>query len=259
MQTSVIAERLLGFTKKTIDRLPKRNIEQIVFKILFSLWVATVIVAVGLLIIGRFQGDIGTRLIKTAASPKITKLDNKELQSYKSLHPLLKYPEPLSSYTQGISRDPFLRYEEGLFLEPIDSSEHDFVVTSVDRMLLPFTYKGYIEMPDYVVGQINWSDKTIFVRDGSILHDYNILHVSKDTITATDKAGMPLEFQLNKPIFSNELQAILYDTISRETYTIQKNMEIDDYKVIDIRRDYVILLLEGVEIKLDNVSDMDEL
>ncbi|MBN1870942.1 MAG: hypothetical protein JW800_00050 [Candidatus Omnitrophica bacterium] len=258
MQTPAQFEKILEFAKKLLNRLPKTNIEKIVFKILAFAWASTLIICISLLIIGRFQGDVDTRIIITASSPTLKKMDNNKLQHYKSLDALLKYPEPISNYTQRITRDPFMRYEEGMFLEPIDSAEHDFVVTSIDRMLLPFVYKGFIELPDRVVGQINWNEDTIFVKDGSSLHDYTVLHVSKDVVTAKDASGMPIQFHLNEPVFSNELQAVLYDTITHETFTVHKDMQVDNYKVIDIKREYVILHAEGIETKLDNRSLIDQ-
>ena len=86
------------------------------------------------------------------------------------------------------------------------------------------------------------------MEEGDALNGYRIRNISKEVIEATDKNGKNIQFKLNKPVLSDDLEAVLYDNISKKTFELKLASEIDGYKVIDIASNYVILLLDGEEI-----------
>jgi len=251
MDMHSLSEKVLGLLKKVLDRIPRKNLEIFAMKGMAALWAATVLGVIFMAVASGFKGDLETRIIRHATKAGYKFIDEERVEFYKSFATALQNPEFKSTYTQGITRDPFLAYEKGHFQAAATSNIHDFDLREVKRMMLPMVYKGYIELPTYVVGQINWENDTIFVKDGSMLYEMEIKHVQKSRITALDKKGREVIMELEKPVFSNELEAVLYDSISGQFYTIHQDAMIDQYKVVDITHDYVILISEGKEIKLE--------
>ena len=238
----------LNFAKKLIDYIPRRDIEKFVFKVLFVLWlffVAAVIILSGTLD-GR-RSDIDKIMGAGSGMRPLSDLKS-ELERYEALLELTKYPEDVQGYVQCLRRDPFSEYKETAIIIP--GAEYDFVLKSVVHLPLPMVYKGYIELPDKIIGQINWLDSTRFAEVGSRLNGYRIKAISKNEIEAVDRKGKEIIFKLGKPVLGDELQAVLYDNISGRTFTVAPASEIADYKVIDIAPDYVILVSNGEEIKL---------
>ncbi len=238
----------LNFAKKLIGYIPRRDIEKFVFKVLFVLWllfVTAVIVLSGTLD-GR-RGDID-RIMGTGSGTRPSSDLKSELERYEALLNLAKYPEDVRGYAQCLRRDPFSEYKETVI---IPGAEYDFVLKSVIQLPLPMVYKGYIELPDKIIGQINWLDSTRFVEVGSRLNGYLIKAISKNEIEAIDQKGKEIRFNLGKPVFGDDLQAVLYDNISGKTFTVAPASDIADYKVIDIAPNYVILVSNGEEIRLE--------
>ena len=193
------------------------------------------------------EKNISETATKMRISPSVTP---GEVKKYETMLNNAEYPEPPSAYAQKVKRDPLSKYTEKA-PEVTAVTEHDFVLRSVGNVPLPVIYKGFIELPDRLIGQINWKDTTRFVESGSSLNGFKIQRVSKDKVEAVDENGRKWEFLLNKSVSSDKLNAVLYDTISRKTFTVEIANVIDDYKVIDIQSDYVILLSKGQEIKLN--------
>ncbi len=241
---------LFNLIKRLIEIIPKRDIEKLIFKILLGIWLLVIVVVVILRVTLEAHNDIEKKIIEAATSVKFPAEAKTDMKKYETLLNLAKYPEGIEKYTRGIKRDPFSEYKE-ITITPTAAIKHDFVLRSIDRMPLPMVYKGYIELPDRIIGQMNWRDATRFVEPGLTLNGYRISSVSKEKVEAIDEKGEKIEFELNKPIFGDELQAILYDNVSKETFNVGLSSEIADYKVVDIAPNYVILLSEDEEIKLE--------
>jgi hypothetical protein len=235
--------------KKIYDIIPKNNIEKLAFKVLLGVWVAVLLVILILKSVYVDRDDIEIRFMGAATETTFPAAKKSDFSEYESLLEEVKYPEEVA-HMRGIKRDPFSEFKEELAMQPIITTAHDFVLQSIGRVQLPMVYKGYIELPDSIIGQINWYDSTRFVKPGSLLDGYKIRSVSKQKVEALNKEGEEIEFKLNKPVFGNELQAVLYDNISQKTFTVRVAGVIDDYRVIDISSDYVILLTEEEKIKL---------
>ena len=241
---------VLDILKKITAFLPRRNIERIIFRLLVYAWFAVVIVVVILRLVHGTREDIETRIMKAATRVRASSAGKIDVEKYESLLNKAKYPEGFEKYAQAVKRDPFSRYGTGLAMQPAVPTGHDFVLDSVGRVQLPLIYRGYIELPDTIIGQINWRDTTRFVKSGSALNGYKILSVSKGRIEARNDKGERIVFALNEPVLGDELEAILYDNITEKTFTVRMATAIDDYKVIEITPDYVLLISKGEEIKL---------
>lgn len=236
--------------RKTIESVPRDNIEKFVFKILLGAWIVVI------LVVAVVQNVLGTRdylqekIIERAAGAGPKPVDKSDFSKYESLFTLVKYPEAIEQYTQGIKRDPFSEYSEAA-AQLVIPSEHDFELKSIERVPLPMVYRGYIELADRIIGQLNWYDATRFVKVGSTIEGYKIRDITKKKVEAADESGQSIEFELNKPVFSDKLQAILYDNISRKTFSVRISTVIDAYEVTGIASNYVILRREGVETRLE--------
>lgn len=236
---------------KIADALPKKDIEKIVLKALIAFWIIVIVVTFGLRLAKDESDDIEKKISGAAIKMRISPSVNQgEMKKYEGLLNLSQYPEPMSEYNLKLRRDPFSKYTEEAVRSKEQSAEHDFTLKTVSSVPLPLIYRGFIELPNKLIGQINWQGSTRFVEKDSSLDGYKILAVSKEKIGAIDKQGRKWDFFLNKPVPSGKLNAVLYDKISKKTYTVEVAGVIDDYKVIDIQPGCVILLSKGIEIKL---------
>lgn len=240
-----------NFTKKLIAFIPTRNIEKIAFRILLGVWLLIILVVIILGTILSASDDIEKRIKETATNVTFPAIEESEIERYESLLNLAKYPEGIDEYIQKIKHDPFSAYKEELHVATRGPSEYNFILKAIDKIELPLVYKGYIELPDQIIGQINWRGSTKFVTVASTLNGYRIRDISKKKIDAIDEKGKNIEFKLNQPVFGDELQATLYDDVSKENFDVYIQSKIGDYEVVKITPDYVVLESESEEIKLE--------
>jgi hypothetical protein len=237
---------LLGLVKKLADYIPRQDVEKFIFKVLLGLWLLFIVAAVILSItLGRRRAGGRYDMASTVEGGEAAEEITIELKRYEALTELVKNPEDVKVYTQCIRRDPFSEYDEAAITSV---AEYDFVLKSVTQASLPMVYKGYIELTDRLVGQVNWYDTTKFVEERSAFNGYRIHKITKEMIEATDKTGKKIQFRMNEPVLGDEFEAVLYDNISKKTFNLKLASEIGGYKVIDIAANYVILLLEDEEI-----------
>jgi len=112
---------------------------------------------------------------------------------------------------------------------------------------LPLLYAGFIEMSDgRIVGQINWSGKTYFVKKGDNFNDYKVLEINSKFIKAKNKEGQ-LTLDYKKPVKGKNMLAKLRDTMDGKVYEVKKSDEIRGYKILDIKADSVLLYGENKE------------
>lgn len=244
-----------GIIKNIIEFLQREHIERTVFKLLLVVWFFVIIAVIVLWVTHSTRSDIEKIGLETTTDATYPFLNASEIQQYESSLTLAKYPEEIEKYTSKMKRDPFSDHAEELLARPLGGAKYDFVLKSVEKVQLPLVYKGYIELPDKIIGQINWRDATRFVKTGSTLDNYRICSISKEKIEAIDEKGKKIEFERNKPVFSEELRAVLYDSVSDRTFDVQIASEIENYKVIDIAPEYVILLADGKEIRLEKRAE----
>ncbi len=237
--------------KKVTELLPKKDIEKIILKTLFVLWVVAALATSGLRMVKNSDDAIEKRISETATKmPLSPSVGSDEIKKYEGLLNMAQYPEPMSEYGQKLRRDPFSKYVEEVIGIAVSPTAHDFSLKSIGNVPLPVIYRGFIELPDKIIGQINWKDATRFVEKGATLNGYKILAVNKNKIEAVDEEGRKWDFFINKAVLSDKLNAVLYDKISKKSYTVEIASVIDDYKVIDIQPDCVILLSKGEKITL---------
>ena len=239
-----------NFIKRLSDLIPKEDIEKFVFKTLLGIWLLILITAATLKATLAPRYDIEEKIIGAVTAVKPQTKREAGMGKYEAMLALAKSPEEIEKYLPAAGRDTFSEYKVIVAETSSGKQEYDFVLTSINKVALPMVYKGYIELPDRIIGQVNWREATRFVEASSMLDGYKIRSVSKEKIDALNENGENIEFQLNKPVLGDELQAVLYDNLSKRSFNVQTSTEIGEYKVIDITPNYVILHFRGTEINL---------
>jgi len=247
MEVRNISDRIKG----VVELIPKHDIEKFVFKLLLFTWGLIIIILIVLKAIIGPRDYVKRKMMEAAKRTEKSPIEQADIIGYESVFSAVKYPETLEAYSINISRDPFS--ERRPEPETIDAvqTDHDFVVMSIEKIPLPLVYRGYIELPDRIIGQVNWHKSTRFVNPGSVLNDYTIKSISKDMISVTYIDGREIEFKLNTPVLTDHLQAVLYDNTSKETYSVQMSTQIGKYEVVEIFRDHVIISIDGKETRLE--------
>lgn len=247
MEARNISDRIKGI----VELIPRHDIEKFVFKTLLLTWGLIIIVLIVLKAVIGQRDYVKRRVMEAAKGAEKVPIEQADIIGYESAFDSVKYPEAVEDYSKKISRDPFS--ERRPDPEPIEviRADRDFVLMSIEKIPLPLIYRGYIELPDRIIGQVNWHKSTRFVNRGSVLNDYTIESISKDVMLATYRDGREIEFKLNTPVLTDRLQAVLYDNISKESYNVQVSTRIGEYEVVEISRDHVVIRMDGKETVLE--------
>ncbi len=247
MQAKNISEKI----KSVAEFIPSQDIEKFVFKVLLLAWCAIIIVLIVLKAVLGPRDYVKRKIMEATKAVEGFPIEQADIAGYESSFGAVKYPEAVEEYTVKISRDPFSEHRIEPKLEETVRADHEFAVMSVGNIPLPLVYKGFIELPDRIIGQVSWHKATRFVNPGSVLSDYTVESITKDRLTAAYSDGRKIEFKLNTPVLTDELQAVLYDDISKKTYSVKVSDRIGQYEVTDISRDHVIIQKDGKEIMLE--------
>lgn len=243
-------KKIIEKIKSVSEFIPKEDTEKFVFNCLLVLWFFIILILLASRLLLTHRDVMRQKIVNIAEGAKDV-LEKTDMGKYESVFNLIKYPEGIEEYTKVIKRDPFTERKKEETAKGAKSDKYDFAVTSIERIPLPLVYRGYIELEDTIIAQVNWNEETRFVKEGAILHDYKIIRIAKEKLLTEHINGEGIDFELNKPVLSNELEARLYDTISKKTFEVRASGQIGDYKVLQIAPKYVILQIEGVETKLE--------
>ncbi len=166
-----------------------------------------------------------------------------DAKTYASIIERLKAPFNINRYKELFTKNIFIRPEKPT---PVFTPEN-LKLVSTEPIILPFIYNGYIETEKAdIIAQVNWAEKTHFVKKGERFRDYKVIEILKKTLIAEGKEGrLVLEFK--KPVRGKELVAVLYDELDEKTYTVRKEEEINNYKILDIKANSVVLWGENKE------------
>jgi hypothetical protein len=150
---------------------------------------------------------------------------------------LLKSPFAFSRYQPLIDKNIFVKPE----IQPEVFTPDKLKLVSVSAVPLPFMYNGFIEKSDGTrVGQINWAEKTYFIKKGDKFKDYKVLEINSKIIKIENKDGQII-LEYKKPAKSKELVAKLRNSMDDKEFEVKKNDEVGGYKILDIRADSVVL------------------
>ena len=239
--------------KSAAELIPRQDIEKYVFKLLLLTWAAIMVVLLILRAVLGPRDYVKRKIIEAAKTAQRFDVERTDIAGYESVFDKVKSPEPLEEYTVRISRDPFSKKKVKVEVktEEIVRREHDFEIRSISKIPLPLVYRGYIELPDRIIGQVNWHHSTEFVNAGSVLNGYMVESVHKDRLLVTAGDGTRIEFRLNAPVLTDKLEAVLFDRVSKETFNVTENAKIGDYEVVDVSPNRVTMRINDKEMLLE--------
>lgn len=170
-------------------------------------------------------------------------LEKNHVVHYRSIIDEIQNPRPAS---YALSRNSFFEKKEIKEVPP-------FVVESITLEKIPMVFKGSIVRGNSVtIAQINLGEKTHFVKPNTTLENWQIQDITKDHVIITNTSGEQHTLELNKVTFSNERIIRLRSTTSNAIYTVKKGDIVEDYKVLDIKEDAVILSKNNLLITILN-------
>ena len=143
----------------------------------------------------------------------------------------------------SLNRDIFVQKEE------IKKPDHPYKVGEIYFDPLAFMFMGTIEKEQGMfIAQINWNNKTSFVKEGDSLDAWTVVQIRRDEVSIINAKGEELKLPMRKNIYVNEPFAEIINTITGEKETVKKGDMLKEYKILDINKSTVIL-----KINLDKI------
>jgi hypothetical protein len=137
--------------------------------------------------------------------------------------------------TVTIDRDIFVEKQD-LIITPL------FVVRAIEKEEIPIIFKGSIVRGDEVIiAQINWGNKTLFVKPNEMLKQWLVAEITENFVVIKDPDGKPVTLFLNRVTYSESMVASLLYTKENKIYRVKIGDFIDDYKVLDIKNENVVV------------------
>ena len=216
------------------------NIEKIVFAIL---------IVISLIVIIFYQGGIymkGQTIKNQMAKLKFNSppKDIEGVEGYENLLVQLKQADNFSNYESNMSRNGFLK-----FIEPLPKIP-PFELKAVLKMYLNVEYRGFIESLSGTVGQLKVSGRSHFVKEGDEVDGYTVERVRNDYMLIKSTDGVEYRLPLGKKILSDNYEAALYVTKTHKTVKVKLGDMLNDFKVLDISPNSVVLFNQNVNKKL---------
>jgi hypothetical protein len=156
---------------------------------------------------------------------------------------LLKSPYPISRYQPLVVKNMFIKPPAPVKV----FTPEDLTLISVSAVPLPFMYNGFIARSDgTIIGQVNWSGKTYFVKKGDKFKEYKVIDINSKIIKIENKDGQ-LTLEYKKTAKSRELIIKLHDSMNNKDIELKKGDSVGEYKVLDIKLDSVVLYGQNKE------------
>lgn len=158
-----------------------------------------------------------------------------EKDHVKEFEQIIEIKEGEATVEATIDRDIFTEKRE-IIVKPL------FELRAVDLEEIPIIFKGSIVRGDKVIiAQINWGNKTYFVKPGEMLKQWLISEITEDFVIIKDPDLKPFTLFLNKITYSEVMTATIMYTTDNKIYRVKIGDMIDDYKVLDIKKHNVIV------------------
>jgi hypothetical protein len=137
--------------------------------------------------------------------------------------------------TVTIDRDIFVEKQD-IVITPL------FVLRSIEKEEIPIVFKGSIVRGDEVIiAQINWGNKTYFVKPNEMLKQWLIAEITENFVIIKDTDSKPFTLFLNRVTYSEIMVASVLYTKENKIYRVKVGDLVDDYKVLDIKNENVIV------------------
>jgi len=145
-----------------------------------------------------------------------------------------------------------ITYDRDIFIEKRDIVEKPlFVLRAIEKEEIPIIFKGSIVRGDQVIiAQINWGNKTFFVKPNEMLKQWLISEITENFVIIKDAESQPFTLFLNKVTYSEMMVASVLYTKENKIYRVKVGDTIDDYKVLDIKNENVIVSNKNSQINI---------
>ncbi|MDP8261354.1 MAG: hypothetical protein P9M01_03290 [Candidatus Kappaea frigidicola] len=216
------------------------NIEKIIFGVL---------IVISLVVIVIYQGGIyiKDKTIKNQMAKLKFNSPPKEIEGvegYENLLVQLKQADNFSNYESNMSRNGFLK-----FIEPPPKIP-PFELKAVRKIYLDVEYRGFIQSSSGTVGQLKVSGRSHFVKKGDEVDGYAVERVCNEYILIKDTDGVEYRLPLGEKILSDNYEAALYVTKTHKTVKVKLGDMLNDFKVLDISPNSVVLFNQNYNQKL---------
>ncbi|MFH1857265.1 MAG: hypothetical protein ABH836_08620 [Candidatus Omnitrophota bacterium] len=210
-----------------------KNVEKIIFGIFVLLFITVFVVAR----LGAIRRVEKVNFPKANKTVGISEEERVKFENYDKIIGEARKPESLGKYEFFKQRDFFHEYEEAVL------PEQPFIVKEIKQIPLNIIYKGLIELSkDKVIAQVNFNDKTYFLKEGESFGEYTLRETTKDFCVISSNENKEMKLPYRQEIFGDEYEAVLYDTKTKNLFNIKKDFKIREYQVLDIKSGHVVLL-----------------
>ncbi len=174
-----------------------------------------------------------------------------------SVDPVLEaesIPEPEKAPDYG-PRDIFSRVEipSGKVRPARRMPEGEYRFELLDTMYKSFevNYLGRIVFEDgRMVAQLNYRNRTFLVPEGNRVAGYEVVSIDKDKVTLRRNDQLQ-NIEFRRPMYTEELTAKIKETGTGQVFVVDQNSEIFGFKVLDIKKDSVLLSNQGQHLSLE--------
>ena len=132
--------------------------------------------------------------------------------------------------------------------------EDFFLLVDIRSEPLALIYKGRIERPDGAfIAQVNWGDRTYFVRQGEAIDGWQIIRAAPGALTIQHKDGETITLPYLEVTYRKERMAVVYDFRAQKEDELRAGDALEGYTVTEISeqsvtfsgKDQFTLLKEG--------------
>lgn len=217
------------------------NLEKLIF---FGL------IAIAVLIIGAYQAGLflqGIDIEEEISSVDFIQPPGKVmgLRPYEAVIETVNQDTDFGEYAQYFKRNSFKEFV--IPPPPLPM----FEIRSVKQLYVNAVYKGFIESVAGIVGQIQIGERTHFVREGDEIKGYRIDRLRRSYAMIRDiRDDKDIRLPIRERVLSDEFEAVLYLPRDKKVVKTKIGDKIENFRVLDISTDYVVLLNQSTNEKI---------
>ncbi len=154
---------------------------------------------------------------------------------------------------EGVSFVGKSDFARDIFIEQKETEQSvDILVKEILFAPLILKYMGFIERDNGdVIAQINFGQKTFFVKVGDKVDTWVIVGIEKDKVIVLGVEGEEKRLPIREKVFSSKPYAVLSSKASGKSQKLYIGDSFEQYKVLDIKDNTVILNSESGTLTLN--------
>ena len=129
---------------------------------------------------------------------------------------------------------------------PIITKEPRLYLESVTQDNLPVVYQGLMKDPDgRLIAQVNFKGVSHFVKETDKIENWEIYLITKEELLLKDPLGEEKWFPYRQGVEAQEAEAEIIRRPGGKRYKVKKGSDVEDFRVVGIEKDLVILQRGG--------------